>query len=477
MNRVRAAGLGALACALLASPPANAFDSEVRADTYAQAYQIRGPAGSPVISSRRVTQTISFGLIERPRDRRGVTVLFRARLRFDADFGEACDAATDRCLAQTDRSRPDLYVPLYSQRSMDLAYAYLDVLGIGRGALDIRLGRMFQVDALGFFLFDGARTRLHIGEWATAEAIAGLETRAGFVVSDGRFERDGLIRADRASWDPSLTPFVLDRSMAPVIGVAAETGPGVPIFARMAYRRVWAAEGLSEEKLGASIDAAFTPWLRVFGDAVYSIPQQTLAVANASIEWRHRRGIRLALDFARWRPTFDLSSIWASFWSDATDLYQMRSEFQLTRGLTLIANGLARRYALGETGASTDGPAVTDRWNAGGSGALVLRAPAYQASLRGTFEGGAVGLRGGVDANAAWWVWPEFLRLDGRLSLWHVEDELRPDRAGLSFGAVVGATMRLGTIADLHADFEDDINRFVGHRFRAMAILSVRGVL
>jgi hypothetical protein len=109
--------------------------------------------------------------------------------------------------------------------------------------------------------------------------------------------------------------------------------------------------------------------------------------------------------------------------------------------------------------------------------ALVLRAPAYQASLRGSFEGGAVGMRGGVDAVAGWWIWAEFLRIDGRLSLWHVNDDLRPDRSGLSFGAVVGATVRLGTIADLHADVEDDVNAYVGHRFRAMAVLSVRGVL
>ncbi len=457
--------------------PASAFDAEVRAETIAQAYQLRGPAGAPVISSRRVTQTLSIGIVERPRERRGITVVFRARLRFDADFGQACDPVSNRCLDETNRTRPDQFVPLYSQRTMDVSFAYLDVLGIGRGALDLRLGRIFQADSLGFFLFDGARVRLRLADYVIAEGLVGLETRAGFLASDGRFERDGLMRADRGGWDPSLAPYVLDRSLAPVLGVAVETGTAVPLYARISYRRVWSAQGIAEEKIGAVIDAAILPTLRVFGDAVWSIPQQLLTNANLTGDWHHPRGVRFAVDFSRWRPSFDLSSIWIAFWSDPTDTVTARTEIPLTRGLSLTANALARRYALSESGPSTHGAVLPDAWNAGGGGALVLRAAAYQGSLRGTFEGGAVGLRGGIDAAAAWWVWPERIRLDARLSLWHVEDQLRPERAGLSFGAVLGATMRLGSLADLHADIEDDINRFVGNRFRAMAILAIRGVL
>lgn len=475
MNRRRAAAWCALACGSTAPARAVAFDAEVRAETYAQAYQIRGPAGSPVISSRRVSQTISVGLVERPRDPHGVTVIFRARLRFDADFGEACDAVTNRCLDETNRTRPDQFVPIYGQRTMDLAYGYLDILNIGRAA-DVRLGRMFQTDALGFFVFDGARARVHIGPWMIAEALAGLETRAGFIASDGRFERDGLIRADRGAWDPSLTPYVLNRSLAPVVGFAAESPQAFPVYARLVYRRVWAAEGVAEEKIGATIDAPIIPTLRVYGDAAWSIPQQALTIANASLEW-HRRGFRVALDYQRWRPSFDLASIWVAFWTDPTDMLQARTEIPLTRGLSLTANALVRRYALSESGPSTNGPALPDEYNAGGGGSLVLRTPGYQASLRGTFEGGAVGLRAGFDAAAAWWVWADLVRLDARLSMWQVEDQLRPDRSGISFGGVVGASVRLGPIAELHTDIEDDINRFVGHRFRAMAILAVRGVL
>lgn len=462
---------------LVAPARARAFDAEVRAETTTQAYQFRGPAGAPVISSRRISQTLSVGVIERPRTRRGITVVFRARLRFDAEFGDACEPVSGRCLDETNRTRPDQFVPMFSQRTMDLSFAYLDVLDIGRGIADVRLGRIFQADSLGFFLFDGARARVHLTDFLAVEALAGLETRAGFLASDGRFERDGLARADRTGWDPALAPYVLDRALAPVIGVAAETGTAVPLYARVAYRRVWSPQGLSEEKLGGALDAAILPALRVFGDAVWSIPQQALTNVNLTGDWHHPRGVRFAVDYARWRPSFDLSSIWMAFWSDPMDTVHVRTEITLTRGLTLTANALARRYALSESGASTHGAVLPDAWNAGGGGALVVRTAAYQGSLRGTFEGGAVGLRGGVDAAAAWWVWPERVRLDARLSLWHVEDSLRPDRAGLSFGAVLGATVRLGSLADLHADVEDDVNRFVGQRFRVMAVLAVRGAL
>jgi hypothetical protein len=406
-----------------------------------------------------------------------VTVLFRARLRIDADFGQACDPTFANCFRQDDRTRTDQWVPGYTPRSIDLTYAYLDVLNLGRGLADLRFGRMLLTDALGFFLLDGARARMHLTDYVVAEAIAGFETRSGYALSSGRFDRDGIIHADRGGWDPSLAPYVVDRALAPTVGVALETGTAFPVFARLAYRRVWTDAGISEEKIGGTVNVSLFPTFRLSGEAVWSVPQQILSNVLATAEYHSRVGLRIALDYQRWRPTFDLSSIWVAFWTDPTDLLQARTEIPLTRALSLTATGLVRRYALSESGPINEGAALSDEWDAGGSGGLALRTPAYRASLRGTFEGGQAGYLGGCDLSGSWAVWAEFVRLEARLSLWQVEQSMHPDRAGISFGAVLGTTIRLGAIADLHADIEDDVNRFVGQRFRAMGYLSLRGGL
>jgi hypothetical protein len=465
----------ALATALTTAPSrALGYDAQVRAETYLQAYQLRGPAGAPLITSRRITQTLALDLVDRPVDPRGVTVSFRMRLRFDADFGEACDAVTDRCLAETNRDRSAEFQPLFTTRSMDIPFAYLDLAGIGHGTLDFRIGRIFQVDPLGFFVFDGARARLHLGDIAIAEALLGLETRAGFAASNGRFERDGLIRGDRTGWDPSVAPFVVHRELAPVFGASVETAWIEPVYARVSYRRVWTPSGIAEEKVGAQLDGRFGRSIRGYANVVYSVPQQTVSFATANLEWFTRRGSHLGLEYSRFRPTFDLTSIWASFWIDGTDEARLHSELALNPQLSLSTALYARRYALSE---ADPGGAQSDLWNTGVTAAIHTRRPAWHGALRGNVEGGSVGPRAGLDADGFWWAVPGFLRLDARLSFWHVDDELRPQRSGFSFGGVVGGTVRLGSIADLHLNLEDDVNRLVGHRVRVMAILSVRGLL
>jgi hypothetical protein len=466
----------ALALVVVATPrTATGYDAEVRAETYAQAYQVRGPFGAPVISSRRVSQALSLAVVEPPADPRGVTVSLRLRLRLDADFGEACDAVTDRCLDETNRERPGEFEPLFARRTIDLPFAYLDVSRLARGALDVRAGRIFQVDPLGFFVFDGARARLHLGGLAVAEALAGLETRAGFPLANGRFERDGLIRADRAGWDPALAPYVVHRQMAPVVGFALETAGSEPVHARASWRRVWTDAGIAEDKLGAAVEARLGERVLLYGDGVFSVPERQLTTATLGGEWQPTRGTRGGLELSRYRPSFDLNSIWASFWADGTDDLRAYASVALSPRVTLSGSWTVRRYALSESGAGAGGEGVDDSWNTGGMASLVATTPAWQGALRARAEGGAVGARAGIDGDAAWWALPQQLRLDARVSLWHADDELRPERAGLSFGGVVGATVRMGAVADLHLDLEDDVNRVVGHRFRLAAILALRG--
>ena len=89
----------ALALAALLLPRAGrCLDAEVRAETVTQGYQVRGPSGAPVLSMRRITQTLSLGASQRFDEGHGPFITLQARLRIDSDFGTACDPQTDRCL-------------------------------------------------------------------------------------------------------------------------------------------------------------------------------------------------------------------------------------------------------------------------------------------------------------------------------------------------------------------------------------------
>ncbi|MFO0601621.1 MAG: hypothetical protein U0324_00535 [Polyangiales bacterium] len=466
--------LGAASTALVASanaPDALAFDAEVRADTQAQAYQVRGPAGAPLLSMRRVTQTLTVAGFDRARN--GVVWSVRARLRFDSDFGNACDVTGDRCLDELNRSRAAEFAPLFARRTLDLPFAWAEGAGLLGGTTDVRLGRQLVTDPLGFFLFDGGRLRVRAFGRVVFEAYGGLETRAGFPLSNGRYERDGIQRADRSLWDTSLATRVEDRALAGVLSFGVETADTGPLFARATWRRVWGDDGVAEEKLGVAADVQLSTRWRAYAEAVHSIPQQQVTNAAVGAAWAGERG-SFGAELSRWRPTFDLTSIWASFWTDPLDEGRLRGELALGRGWRLRAGAHGRRYALSESPPDDNGVVLDDQWSGGGELGVTLRRGRYDADARVFGEGGGLGARAGADVTSRVWVKWQVVRVDAGVSAWWVDDALRPDRSVASLGLVVGALVRAGRLADLALSFEDDVNRIVGHRLRAVAMLTLR---
>lgn len=459
--------------AVVGATDARAIEYDVNAESYAQAYQIRGPWGGPVLSARRFTQTLTLSLSHAFADR-GPVLALRVRLRFDGEFGDSCGGAAARCLEETARERRTDFVPGYERRTVDLPYAYLDVSNLARGLFDLRVGRVVHSDVLGYFAYDGARLRAMLGSVATLEAYGGLEVRGGFSLSNARFERDGVFRADRSSWDNSLAPFVADRAYAPVFSASIETPRGLPAFARATYRRVWTRDGVSEERVGAAVDAQLHPRVRVDGRAAFSWIHRAFSVLGASVTYDHAlRTFSLEASVERIRPTWDPSSIWASIWADAIDDARMRATIRPDDRWAISGAIYGRRYSLAESGASTNAASVSDSFNGGATVSLLRDTPSWDFGLRALGEGGATGARGGVDVDAALEPWGDRVRFDGRVSLWGNLDSLRPERSGPSLALVGGAAAKIGPIARLHIDGEYDLNAVAGHRFRAMATLSI----
>jgi hypothetical protein len=465
----------ALALGIAACPGRSyAFDAEVRAESTASSWQVRGPAGAAVLSLRRFTQTLSLAGTSRPDDRRAPVLRVRARLRIDSDFGTACDPGTDRCLDELNRSRAAEFAPLFARRAVDLPFAYLEVTNLARGRLDLRVGRQLVVDPLGFFLFDGGHARLDLGAAASVEAYGGWETRSGFPLSNGRYERDGLLRADRSAWDRSIATAVVDRAAAAVAGAALDLRAGDRLDARVTWRRTWSDDGVAEEAVAGRADLLLGASVRAFGEAVYMVPMATVTTAAVGVEGAPARGGRWSVELLRVRPVFDLTSVWASFWIDPTDEARASVSLPLSRAVDLSLGVWGRRYALDSESPANDAPALGAPLNAGGSAAVRVRRPRWDGALRASLEGGDLGLRGNADLSLRVWLLRRGLRLDALVSLAHVRDALRADRSLDGLGLVLGATVPLGRVAQVSVSLEDDLNGVVGHRVRAVGVLEIR---
>ena len=473
-SRSRPSPALALALGLALCPATSfAFDAEVRAESTASSWQVRGPAGAPVLSLRRFTQTLSLAGSSHPEDPRAPVVRLRARLRIDSDFGSSCDPGTDRCLDELNRSRAAEFVPLFARRAVDLPFAFLEVVGLARGRLDLRAGRQLVVDPLGFFLFDGAHVRLALGAPAALEAYAGWETRAGFPLANGRYERDGLLRADRAGWDRSLATAVVDRAAAAVVGAAVDLRVGSRLDSRVTWRRTWTDDGIAEEAVGARADLQLSSAVHATAEAVYMVPMSTVTSASVGVEALPARGGRWSVEVQRVRPVFDLTSIWASFWIDPSDEARASLALPLAPTVDLSLGAWVRRYAL-DAQSPDNGPPLEAPVNAGGSAGLRVRRSRWDATVRASLEGGALGLRGNADVSLRAWVIRRALRLDGLVSVARVRDALRDDRSLDGLGLVLGATAPLGRVAQVSVSLEDDLNTVVGHRVRAVGVLEIR---
>ncbi len=452
---------------------ARAIEYDIHAESVSQAYQIRGPWGGPVLSARRFTQTLSLSITHSVAER-GPRLALRVRLRFDGEFGDACGGAAARCLEETTRERRTDFVPGFERRTVDLPFAYFDASGLLRGALDVRVGRILSTDVLGFFAFDGARARAYLGSYATVEAYGGLEVRGGFALSNARFERDGVLRSDRGAWEAGLAPFVSDRAYAPVVALAIEAAPWQAAFARAVYRRVWTRDGVAEDRIGAAVDARLHPRVRLDGRASFSFAHSAFSLLGASVRYDDpTRAFSVEASVERVRPTFDPSSIWATIWADAVDDARVRVGYQSAGPWSLSGAVYGRRYALSESGPSINAASASDQYNLGGSLAVVRDTPAWDVGVRAMGEGGSVGARGGLDADAAFEPWAGRVRFDARASLWGHFDAMRPERSGPTLALVGGAAVKLGPIATLHVDGEFDHNSVAGNRFRASATLAI----
>jgi hypothetical protein len=481
---------------------AHAYDAEVDAQTIGQAYQLKGVTGDPLLSRRRVTQSLQVGvynLTEPTAD--GPQVSFKARMRIDGDFGMSSEEYTvrDANLAR--------FVPLLQPAPVDLMYGYVEGRRFAKGWISFKVGRQYVVDPLGWYAFDGGLVRVTTPAYFAVETYAGWEARGGLPLSTdpqiGRWELGGVVRANRSDYAPSSFPSVQPQHLAPVWAVAIESTGPTWIHGRLTYRKayntgqafvggsgallgpdemgIYDRTRTSSERLGYALNVNVGDYAGLRGNLIYDLYGQQWNDIQAGTDLYIGKRVTASLDYQYFKPIFDADSIFNVFAIEPMDDLTARVDVEATERLSFSLDAMARRYRADEFDDKTGDAnkfAVSSSIAPGGGVVARYRWSTARAVLRGSGLTGDQGTRVGADLSYDKTVLQRVL-LDGRLSLWKFADKLRADANGTtrdatSFGYVLGAGYRFSPEANAMLQFEHDINRLVGMRYRLLAVLNVR---
>jgi hypothetical protein len=533
----RSAALAALLAMGLATQEALAADFEVESSTAAQAYEVASPWGDTILERRRLMQTLALAVynIQGKYTPGEADYSMVVRLRLDADFGinghlTGAEAGGETNYAVGPGRR---FIPGLQTAPLDLMYAYVEGRNLAHGWFGFRVGRQYVTDVLGWWSFDGGLLRVTTPYYVQVELYGGLEQRGGLPLSTSRYERQGIWRGSHSGFgpgdgQPSVTdyPSYQYTQPAPAFGVALESAGPSFIHGRFSYRRVYnlgtsitqqfpdpaggyrTIDGLrlSQDRLGYAANANKADLGGVKGGFTYDLYNQLVGSFYGGLEAYLGSRVTVGADIDYLVPTFDGDSIWNWFTHEPVTTITVRTAIDVTDRFDIAASGGARlwaakgdpeAYGAGECRAAGRPPdcvgsayfdpaevqaytrAEKNRATTISPDALANVAGRYRfrtadVGLRGMLQAGERGRRTGADFEGE-------KRLDGgryalgaRLSLYNWEDPLRPDRDATSFGYVLGAGFLPGEIADFKLEWEHDMNRLVGQRFRIVGLLNVR---
>lgn len=271
---------------------------------------------------------------------------------------------------------------------------------------------------------------------------------------------------------------------------------------------------ISSDRLGYAADvnlAAGAPVrapIGVKGGFAYDLYANTVGNAFGGIEAYIGKSATIGADVDYYLPTFDADSIWNWFTHGANTTISGRAAVRFTRRFDVSAQGGARvwttegsvgTFGAGQCEATTltncvPGVSYVDPASDAGvyefsrapenrtqktlTDAIANVAARYRLGsgtlgLRGMAQAGKRGHRAGGDVYGDQSFVSGKLSLGARVSLYDWSDPLRPDRDATSFGYVLGAGFKPGSIADLRVEWEHEMNQLVGHRFRVVGLLNL----
>lgn len=476
--------------------PAFAFHTEVDARSEAQFYSVKSPYGQPVLQRQRFTQTLGLSVYDlQPRQRPEDPQLFaRFLLRMNGDFGQQA--------AERDPSRLDRYIPGLEQAPLNLMYGYIEGRGYLGGAVGFKLGRQYLIDALGWWSFDGALARVVTPAYFQIELYGGAEQRGGLPwLSSSRFESQGVYRGDRTGLEELEWPSLLkSERLAPAYGIALETHGLHVLHSKLSYRKVLNRDSvllspfadrygnyqvientrISSEKVGWAARFTPAPWGSAGAEAVYDLYHQSVSELLGALDAHISPSFGVGLDYDYYLPTFDGDSIWNWFAHYGQTSLRLRAAARIEERWQFAAATGARFYdtlwgealkpALGEGAESQNAAMLRDHFVDASVG---YAWPTGYARLNGELEAGERGHRYGSILSLKNFF--EQKRYDAGLimSLYDWRDELKPELSATSVGYVVSFGHQLLSENRVGLEWEHDINRLVGQRYRVLATLDL----
>jgi hypothetical protein len=485
---------------------AGAVEPEITGEATGQFYDVRSPTGETVLERRRLTATLGISGYEilppDPKNRDSPELTFRARLRYDADYGANADEANVSAPGSS-----QFFVPGFSRGPVDLMYAYVEGRRFLHGTLGFKVGRQYQTDVLGWWSFDGADVKVTMPFYVQVEGYGGLEQRGGLPLSTSRFESDGIWRGNRSGFDSSLYPQFQPADVAPAFGVALESAGPTWIHGRVVYRRVYNtgsvnssdfASGLyaptlldsariSSDRLGYGLDIDIGKVMGLKTGLVYDFYDNRLTSVFGSLDGYIARPLTVSLDYDYYAPVFDADSIWNIFAGDPTNDVGVRASLTPTDRLSISGGGAVRIYNVqtapdnptdsspgvnNAAGITAGYPTNGHPFDGGGSLAGRYKWGDGQIGFRGAADFGQNGERVGGDLSGEDLLEARYL-FRARLGVWQWDDKLRPDRDATNFGYVLGVGYRFAPRCQTVFEWQQDMNRLVGQRFRTMLTVSV----
>jgi hypothetical protein len=499
--------------ATMGAADAHALDAEVTSNTDAQFYDVRSPTGLNVLQRDRLTTTLGVGvynMLPSPMgDPSAPDLSFRARVRYDADYGAPSGVS--------DPTNQSLFVPGFSPGLVDIMYAYIEGRRFLKGMLGFKLGRQYVTDVLGWWAFDGGEATLTTPYYFKVEAYGGLEERGGLPLSTPRFESDGIWRGDRTNFDPQLYPSFQPAAIAPAYGVALESAGVTWLHGRLTYRRVYdtgasnvtefasgyyapavySGTRISSERLGYAVDGTLANLGGVKAGVVYDFYRAEVTSLYGSLDAYLGKKVTVSADYDYFVPSFDGDSIWNFFAGEPMNDLGLRANVDVDRHLSIAGSAQVRAFevqtALFNPFSGTSNPGtyspypngtpapaappnevfptnghpfdeignVSARWRDGET--LLL--------LRGSGSWGEEGDRVGADVSAQRIFETRYIA-SARAGVWQWDDKLQPDRDATSFSYVLGVGYRFAQRSQAMVEWEHDINSLVGQRFRLLAKLA-----
>jgi hypothetical protein len=217
-----------------------------------------------------------------------------------------------------------------SDDRFDALWAYLE---LDRTRYRLRLGRLQRASGLGFYAFDGGLATVRLLPAVRLEAYGGRALARGFLEP---------VNSDAIR---SLDPF---RPAEPgrIFGASFWAAPSARSSLSALYQKVWLTDdgGTVSERAALDAQAGIGRWLTLRASGDVDIGLGAWGKARLGTVVRLPGGASVDASWFRYRPTFDLTTIWGVFAPQSNVGVEANARFSPMHQLQVGVGYLQRRY-------------------------------------------------------------------------------------------------------------------------------------